>query len=117
MRKSLAFLALLSLLLSSVVWAAGAWETDAQSYSIRLENAKVRVLDVTYLPGKIIPAHSLRDRLVIVHDAGRIRTEDEAGLKKERDMVAGDISWEKAENLIIENIGTTIIKAQYIEIK
>ena len=117
MPKRLLLVAMIGLFFSVPAFAGGAWETDAQAYSIRYENNKVRVLDVTYELGKSVVSHTLRDRLIIVQKTGRLRTEDSSGLKKEFDIREGEISWEKADTLKIENIGTTQIKAIYIEIK
>lgn len=103
--------------MSTAGWAAGAWETDAQAYSIRLENAKVRMMDVRFAPGHKIPMHQLRDRLVIILKGGRLRITDESGRSMEWTPQDGEVSWKAAEKVEIENLSPTIFEAQVIEIK
>lgn len=103
--------------LAGTAWADGAWETDAQAYTIRLENPKVRVLDVYYPAGYKVKSHTLRDRLVIHNTAARLRKENSSGRVQEFDVRVGEMAWEKADTMSLENIGSTEFRATFIEIK
>lgn len=114
MRKALPFFALL---LAAPAWAAGAWETDPQAYTIKLENQKVRVLDVYYPAGYKVKAHELRDRLVWVKADAKLVQRDSRGIEKVFKARAHEYSWEKAETMEIENVGSSEYRAVWVEMK
>jgi hypothetical protein len=115
--KVLASLLLAAVIPGTAAWAAGAWETDPTAYTIRIDNPKVRVLEVHYAPGHRAPLHDLSNRAVIVKETARLKTRNAMGIEKQFEARAGEYGWEGAESLEIENIGTTDYRAIWVEIK
>jgi quercetin dioxygenase-like cupin family protein len=66
-------------------------------YKVRLNNARVRVLEVTAKAGQKAPKHVHPDYVVYVTQAGKVKFTDAKGAATEADMAAGEVMWRGAE--------------------
>ncbi|HKG15475.1 MAG TPA: hypothetical protein VKB12_19295 [Pyrinomonadaceae bacterium] len=66
-------------------------------YKVRLNNARVRVLEVTAKAGQKAPKHVHPDYVVYVTRAGKVRFTDAKGASAEADLAAGEVMWRGAE--------------------
>src|ERR1700690_309386 len=99
------------------VWAAG-WAPPA-SLEVKLENAKVKVVEMTYNPGvpreRFIRPH---DQVVVFLDDSRYeRTDSATNAIETRERKAGDVVWHnKAEDAPrLLNLGTKPFRTIVIE--
>jgi quercetin dioxygenase-like cupin family protein len=86
-------------------------------YKLKLENERVRVLEVTFAPGASIATHSHPDHLAYCIDPGKIAITNADGKEQVLDLVAGQSVWIPAESHSAKNLGTTTIKLVVVEIK
>jgi beta-alanine degradation protein BauB len=66
-------------------------------YKVRVNNARVRVLEVTAKAGQKAPKHVHPDYVVYVTQAGKVRFTDAKGASTEADLAAGEAMWRGAE--------------------
>ncbi len=93
----------------------------AQTMKVTLENAKVKVTEVTYEPG-VPRARYIRptDQVTVFLDNCKYqRTDPKTGEKTVRERKAGDIFWhDKGEEApVLINLGTTPYRTLKIELK
>jgi len=84
-------------------------------YKVRLDNARVRVLEVTGKPGQKSPLHVHPDYVVYDLSDGKVRFTDAKGTASDADMKAGDVMWRGAETHASEAV--TDIHALLFELK
>jgi len=119
MRKLLLFIAAASSALTLLaVWSAG-WAPLPRR--VLLENARVRVTEVTYLPG--VP----RDRyirptdqvIVFLEDCRYERIDSKTGEKTVRERKAGEVIWhDRGEDApVLINVGSKPYRTLTIELK
>lgn len=93
-----AFAALLAVLsLAANAWAQDPAKVAPTMYKVRLNNARVRVLEVTAKAGQKAPTHVHPDYVVYVTQAGKVRFTDSKGASTEADLAAGEAMWRGAE--------------------
>ena len=87
----------------------------------RLENTKVKISEVTYLPGTP-RERSIRatDQIIVFLDDSRYRrTDSQTGEKTIRERKSGDVIWhDKGEDApVLENLGAKPYRTLVIELK
>ena len=86
-------------------------------YKVVLENEHVRVLEVTMEPGARSEMHSHPGYVAYMLDAGKVRFTTPSGESQEADMPEGTVMWRDAEEHATDNIGTTTVRAIFVEPK
>lgn len=87
------------------------------TYKVILENARVRVLDVTLKPGEKVPMHSHPANVVYPLNDSRARFTMPDGKTVDVDLKAGAVMWQDAQSHASENLGTTDARVLVIELK
>jgi len=87
---------------------------------VKLENAKVRVTEVTYAPGNPRPRYIRPTDQVIVFldDSKYRRTDSQTGEKTTRERKSGDVIWhDKGEDApVLENLGAKPYRTLVVEL-
>lgn len=91
--------------------------TDADKYSVVLENERVRVLRYHDKPGDRTSPHAHPDYVLYAESSFKRRLTFPDGGKREVDVKAGSIIWMKAHTHIGENIGDTDTDVIFVELK
>ena len=86
-------------------------------YKLKLENERVRVLEVTFAPGAKIGMHSHPDHVAVALTPGKLRIMAKGGKPQELDLKSGDPVWILAESHQAENVGKTEVKLVVVELK
>ena len=88
---------------------------------VKLENAKVRVSEVTYTPGTPRERYTRPTDQIIVFldDCKYRRTDSQSGEKTVRERKSGDVIWHnKGEDApVLENLGSKAYRTLVIELK
>lgn len=82
-----------------------------------VNNAQVRVLDVTLKPGEKMPMHSHPDNVLYVISGGTSRSTDAKGKATEHTYKEGECVFRKGETHMVENIGEKPTHVLNIELK
>lgn len=90
---------------------------NAETIKLRLENARVRVLEATLKPGDKEKTHSHPAYVIYVIEGGRVRTHGVDGSATEADFKTGDVIYREAVTHWAENIGKTTIRLELVELK
>ena len=90
---------------------------NADTIKLRLENARVRVLEATLKPGDKEKTHSHPAYVIYVIEGGRVRTHGVDGSVVEADFKTGDVIYRDAVTHWAENIGKTTIRLELVELK
>ncbi|AXI53767.1 hypothetical protein SuNHUV7_03540 (plasmid) [Pseudoseohaeicola sp. NH-UV-7] len=105
------------LLCASVAHAADPIQTDADKYSVRFENERVRVLEYLDAPGDITKEHDHPDFvLYAVSPFKRLITLPD-GKTMIREFAAGDVLFSNSQTHVGENVGATPTHVIMIELK
>jgi quercetin dioxygenase-like cupin family protein len=90
---------------------------NAKTIALRLENARVRVLEATLKPGDKENTHSHPAYVIYVIAGGKVRTHGMDGSVTEAEFKSGDVIYRDAVKHWAENIGTTTIRLELVELK
>ena len=90
---------------------------NADSIVLKLENARVRVLEATLKPGAKEKTHSHPAYVIYVIAGGKVRTHGVDGKITETDFHAGDVLYRDPVTHWAENIGDTTIRLELVELK
>lgn len=89
-----------------------------QYYTVRLENARVRVLDYRLPAGKAEPLHRHRAGVAYIINGGTLHTMMADGAFADGTLNAGDIHWrDKDVTHAVQNVGSTDMRALIVELK
>ena len=83
----------------------------------KLENARVRVLEATLKPGDKEQLHSHPAYVIYVIEGGKVRTHGTDGSVVEADFKTGDVIYRDPVTHWAENVGTTTIRLELVELK
>ena len=102
--------------------ASGSREQDpvtvnAKTIVVKLDNPRVRVLDVTLKPGEKEKTHSHPAYVVYIIEGGKVRNHASDGTVAEAEFKAGDVVYRDPLTHWAENIGTTTIRLVLVELK
>ena len=105
------------LIIASAAFAQDPLEVGPDVYKFKFENDRVRVMDVTFVPGASIAMHSHPDHFAYVISGGKLILSYPDGTSKEVDAKDGDVLWINAESHAAKNPGETEIKLLVVELK
>ena len=90
---------------------------NSSTIALKLENARVRVLEATLKPGDKEKTHSHPAYVIYVIEGGRVRTHGTDGSVVEADFKTGDVIYREGVTHWAENIGKTTIRLELVELK
>ena len=90
---------------------------NAKTIVVKLDNPRVRVLDVTLKPGEKEKTHSHPAYVVYIIEGGKVRNHASDGTTVEAEFKAGDVLYRDPLTHWAENIGTTTIRLVLVELK
>lgn len=92
-------------------------KVNPKTITVRLDNAKTRVLEALLPPGAREQMHSHPASIVYVLSGGRVRSHTPDGKTTEATYKAGDVLYREPLTHWAENIGTKPIHLMVIELK
>jgi quercetin dioxygenase-like cupin family protein len=90
---------------------------NVKNIQVKLDNAKVRVLESFLAVGETEPMHSHPTYVTYVIEGGKIRNHFPDGTTKDAEVKAGDVIYREATTHFTENIGTTKVHVLLVEMK
>jgi quercetin dioxygenase-like cupin family protein len=90
---------------------------NSKSIALKLENARVRVLEATLEPGVKEKLHSHPAYVIYVIAGGKVRNHNADGTVTETEFRAGDVIYRDPITHWAENIGNTTIRLELVELK
>jgi len=90
---------------------------NAATIRVKLENARVRVLEATLPPGAKEQLHSHPAYVIYVIAGGKVRNHGTDGKTSETELVTGDTLYRDPLTHWAENIGTTTLHLILVELK
>ena|SRR5690242_5924132 len=90
---------------------------NSKTIALKLENARVRVLEATLKPGDKEQLHSHPAYVIYVIEGGKVRTHGTDGRVVEADFKTGDVIYREPVTHWAENIGKTTIRLELVELK
>lgn len=84
---------------------------------IELENEFVRVLRSRIMPGARTAQHAHSPRVTIAIGDQQLRVGDRAGALHDRRLRKGEVVWEEAGSVVVENAGAAMAESIIIELK
>ena len=90
---------------------------NSKTIALKLENARVRVLEATLKPGAKENLHSHPAYVIYVIEGGKVRTHGTDGSVVEADFKTGDVIYREPVTHWAENIGKTTIRLELVELK
>jgi len=90
---------------------------NSRTIALKLENARVRVLEATLKPGDKEQTHSHPAYVIYVIDGGKFRNHAADGTVTDGEFKAGDVVYRDPVTHWAENIGTTTIRLVLVELK
>lgn len=90
---------------------------NSHTISLKLENARVRVLEATLKPGDKEKVHSHPATVIYVIQGGKIRNYAADGTASEVEFKTGDVAYRDPLTHSTENIGNTTIRIHLVELK
>ena len=90
---------------------------NSESIKLKLENARVRVLEATLKPGVKEKLHSHPAYVIYVIAGGKVRTHNADGTVTEAEFHSGDVIYREPVTHWAENVGSTTIRLELVELK
>ena len=90
---------------------------NSKTIALKLENARVRVLEATLKPGDKEKVHSHPAYVIYVIEGGKVRTHGTDGSVVEADFKTGDVIYRDPVTHWAENVGKTTIRLELVELK
>lgn len=113
-----ALVALLVIAWSTPAAGQQAARHDGYQETVRLENERVRVLELRYAPGGAAPLHTHHfPRVVYVVEGGVLELVPEAGTPVRLELSAGQTLWRPAETHAVRNVGPGEVVVVETEVK
>ena len=92
-------------------------KVNSDTIVLKLENSRVRVLEATIKPGQKEATHSHPAYVIYVIEGGKVRMHGTDGTVTETEFRTGDAIYREAVTHWAENIGTTTIRLELVELK
>jgi quercetin dioxygenase-like cupin family protein len=109
--------AIAAVVCSQPVFAQDVAKVNPGSITVKLENARVRVMEATLKPGLKETLHSHPASIVYVLSGGTARNHSVDGKMTEATYKDGDVIYREPLTHWAENIGTTTIHLLIVELK
>ncbi len=90
---------------------------NSKSIALKLENSRVRVLEATLEPGAKEKMHSHPAYVIYVIAGGKVRNHGANGTVTESKFRTGDVIYREPLTHWAENIGSTTIRLELVELK
>jgi quercetin dioxygenase-like cupin family protein len=90
---------------------------NSNTIVLKLDNARVRVLEATLKPGDKEKTHSHPAYVVYVIEGGKVRNHASDGAVTEAELTTGDVLYRDPLTHWAENIGKTTIRLVLVELK
>jgi beta-alanine degradation protein BauB len=90
---------------------------NSKTIVLKLENARVRVLEATLKPGDKEKVHSHPAYVIYVIEGGKIRNHAADGTISEANFRKGEVIYRDPITHWAENIGNTTIRLELVELK
>jgi len=90
---------------------------NSKTIVLKLETSRVRVLEATLKPGDQEKTHSHPAYVIYVIAGGKVRNHAADGTVREAEFRAGDVIYRDPWTHWAENIGTTTIRLELVELK
>jgi beta-alanine degradation protein BauB len=90
---------------------------NADTTKLKLENDRVRVLEVTLKPGVKEKVHSHPAYVIYIVEGGKIRNHASDGTSTDVEFKTGDTAFRDPLTHSAENIGTTTVRVHVVELK
>jgi quercetin dioxygenase-like cupin family protein len=90
---------------------------NSNKIALKLDNARVRVLEATLKPGDKEKTHSHPTYIVYVIEGGKVRNHASDGTVSEAEFKKGDVLYRDPLTHWAENIGNTTIRLVLVELK
>jgi quercetin dioxygenase-like cupin family protein len=90
---------------------------NSKTIALKLENARVRVLEATLKPGDKEKTHSHPAYVIYVIEGGKVRTHGVDGSVTEAEFKTGDVIYREPVTHWAENVGNTTIRLELVELK
>lgn len=116
MRRSL-ILALFVFTVAGPVFAQDPVKVDSKHYKVESENARVRILRITYAPHEKSVMHRHPASVVVFLTDGKVKFTFPDGKSEEREFKAGQALWNPATRHLPENVTDQNMEAILIEFK
>jgi quercetin dioxygenase-like cupin family protein len=108
----------LFLMMSSSVYAQDPLKVASHVYKkVILENEKVRVIELEFAPGDVVPWHKHPDHLAYALTDGKLEITDQGKPSVVAEIKAGNAIYLTAVTHMAKNIGTTTFKLIVTELK
>jgi quercetin dioxygenase-like cupin family protein len=112
-------------LLFAAAWLLGSAPSHAQdaavvnakTVTVKVDNARVRVLEAVLPPGAREKLHSHPASVFYVIEGGKVRNHLADGKASETELVTGQTTYREPTTHWAENIGTTTIRLVIVELK
>lgn len=117
MKKALILVAAAVALLALTASAQDVAKVNPKTITVKLDNAKVRVLEAVLHPGDKEQMHSHPASIVYVLSGGVVRSHSADGRTSETTLKEGDVLYREPLTHWAENIGTTQVHLMVIELK
>ena len=102
---------------ASVTRAQDVLVVNSKTIVLKLENPRVRVLEATLKPGDKEKTHSHPAYVIYVIAGGKVRSHGADGSVTETEFKTGDVIYRDPLTHWAENIGTTTIRLELVELK
>lgn len=90
---------------------------NAKTIQVKVENARVRVLESTLKPGEKEQMHSHPACVIYVIEGGKVRNHSADGKTNEAELKTGEVIYREPLTHWAENIGTTTTHLILVELK
>ena len=90
---------------------------NSKTIALKLENARVRVLEATLKPGDKEKTHSHPAYVIYVIAGGKVRTHGMDGSVADAEFKTGDVIYREPVTHWAENVGDTTIRLELVELK
>src|SRR6476661_8563994 len=91
--------------------------SNPKTILLKLENSRVRVLEATLKPGGKEVTHCHTSYVIYVIEGGKVRTHCADGTVTDAEFRSGDVIYRDPVTHWAENIGTTTIRLELVELK
>jgi|SRR5687767_5562478 len=102
---------------ASITPEQDAAKVNAKFITVKLDNPRVRVFDVTVKPGEKEAVHSHPASVFYVLEGGKVRNHAPDGTVAEAELLAGEVLYRDPLTHWAENIGNTTIRLVLVELK
>ena len=102
---------------ASVTPAQDPAKVNAKFITVKIDNPRVRVFEVTIKPGEKEAVHSHPASVFYVLEGGKVRNHASDGTASEAELRAGEVLYRDPLTHWAENIGNTTVRLVLVELK